>query len=75
MAQIVSYILDNEQVEPFKNARDIEIAIDYGTETQPSLSLDSVVFSDTKGQLSSTKLRTKWAANPVEGYKRQCNRI
>lgn len=67
MATIVDYILDGQTLEPFREAQNLSIAANFGTEIQPSIGIDSVPFVDTKGKLNSSLVRTKWQNNPVEG--------
>ena len=67
MATITKYKINGIGTEPFREAQDVTISADYGTETQPALSLDSITLVDSAGALNSKKLLDLWTNLPTEG--------
>jgi len=63
----ITYELDGQGTEPFAQSDEINVSADFGTESQPSVSLDIQTFKDSAGALNSSKIREAWLNNPVEG--------
>ena len=67
MATVTKYKINGVETEPFREAQEINVAADFGTETQPSIDINSIELVDSAGALNSTTLRNLWANNPAEG--------
>lgn len=64
---IITYKIDGQATEPFRESENITISADFGTEVQPSVSLDRESFLDSAGALNSQKLLELWTNLPTEG--------
>lgn len=67
MATVIKYKINGVETEPYREAIELTISALFGTETQPSLSLDSIILVDTADAKNSQTVRDLWALNPVEG--------
>ena len=67
MSTVTKYKINGVETEPFREAQDVTVSADYGTETQAALDIDSIKLVDSAGALNSQKLRELWTNNPVEG--------
>ena len=67
MATITKYKLNGQEITPYRNAEDITVSADFGTESQPSLDIESISLVDSAAGLNSQALKTLWGNNPAEG--------
>jgi hypothetical protein len=67
MATVTKYKLNGDEITPYRNAEDITVSADFGTESQPSLDIESISLVDSAAGLNSQKLRNFWSNNPAEG--------
>jgi hypothetical protein len=67
MATITTYKIDGQQVDPFRDALDVTISLNFGLEVQPSISLDSINFVDTDRSKNAQKVTQLWRNLPTEG--------
>ena len=67
MATITKYLINGQPTEPFREAVDVTVNAEFGTQPQASINIDSISLVDSAGALNSTIIRDAWGTKPTEG--------
>ena len=67
MSTSIKYFLDGIATQPIREAINLVVNANFDLEAEPSITIPSVNFVDTKGAKNSQTVRALIAANPVEG--------
>lgn len=67
MSTVIKYLLDGQEIQPFRGALDLVVSAVFGLEPGATVSIPELPFVDIDNSKNSQLVRQKQQDNPVEG--------